>query len=78
MFDTELDFFIRNQDDLVRQYANKVLVLIGEQIIGVYQTPLEAFLETAKTHTPGTFMLQRCIPGTDAYTITLSSTIIQI
>jgi len=71
MFTKELEFFINNQEQLVRQYKGKVLVIKDDTILGVYSTPLEAYLESQKTHELGTFMIQPCEPGPDAYSVTL-------
>jgi len=74
-FQDELDFFISNQDDLVRRYRGKVLVLKGRQVVGVYRDLLEAYFEAQREHELGTFMLQRCEPGPDAYTTTIISSL---
>lgn len=71
MFKDELEFFITNQNELVKQYVGKVLVIKGQEILGVYDTTLQAYLETQKQHTLGTFMIQPCEPGPDAYSVTL-------
>ncbi|MEK6406254.1 MAG: hypothetical protein AABN34_04745 [Acidobacteriota bacterium] len=71
MFTKELAFFIDNQEKLVEQYKGKILVIKNDEIIGVYGTPLEAYLESQKTHELGTFMIQACEPGPDAYSVTL-------
>lgn len=73
MFQEELAFFIAHQDDLVKKYRGQVLVIKGQQLIGVYKTPLEAYLQAQMQFPLGTFMLQRCEPGSDAYTVTLNS-----
>lgn len=36
------------------KYQGKVLVIKGKEILGVYDTPLEAYLETQKRYEPGT------------------------
>lgn len=73
MFQVEMQFFIEHQDDLVEKYNGQVLVIQGQQILGAYQTALEAYLETQKTHPLGTFMLQPCAPGPEAYTVTIAT-----
>jgi hypothetical protein len=73
VFDTELKFFITHQDELVAQHDGKVLVIRGEQVEGVYNSPLEAYLEAEKKFRPGTFMIQPCAPGPEAYTVTIHS-----
>jgi hypothetical protein len=68
-----LQYFIRNQDELVARYRGKVLVLHNEAVSGAYDTVLDAYLHAKAQHQAGTFMIQRCEPGTDAYTVTISS-----
>lgn len=72
MFDTELDFFIAHQDELVAKYRGKVIVLQGTEVRGAFDTPLQAYLDATSKFEAGSFMLQRCDPGPDAYTVTLS------
>lgn len=73
MFKEELQFFKDNQNDLVSKHSGKVLVLKGKTVLGVYDTELDAYLESQKEHALGTFMIQRCIPGDDAYTLRIAS-----
>lgn len=75
-FSEELDFFIANQEDLVRNYQGKILVLKGPALIGVYPDVLSAYTETQKEHPLGSFMIQPCVPGPEAYTVTITSTIL--
>jgi hypothetical protein len=72
MFKEEFDFFVKNQERLVREHEGKVLAIKGNNILGVYDSPLEAYLETQRDHALGTFMLQTCSPGPDAYTVTIN------
>lgn len=73
MFDKELKFFIKNQTKLVQQYGGQFLVLRGEKVVKAYNTPLEAYTESKKSFKPGTFMIQPCLAGPDAYTVSISS-----
>jgi len=73
VFQQELDFFMAHQDELVRAHAGKVLVIRGTQVVGVYSTSLEAYLEAQKSYKLGTFMIQVCKPGPEAFTVTVSS-----
>ena len=73
MFDTELNYFKAHQDELVAKHGGKTLVIRGENIEGVYETALQAYLEAQKTFELGTFMIQSCAPGPEAYTVTISS-----
>lgn len=73
MFEKELEFFIANQDRLVQEYQGKILVLRGDSVAGVYGSPLAAYLDAVKKYEPGTFMIQPCVEGPDAYTVTIST-----
>jgi len=73
MFDRELQFFIANQDRLVADHRGKTLILRGEEVVGVLDSPLEAYLEAIKSYEPGSFMIQPCAEGSDAYTVTITS-----
>lgn len=73
MFKKELDFFKSNQNSLVPKYKGKILAIKGNEVIGAYQTALEAFEKTQKQFKAGTFMLQPCEQGPEAYTVTISS-----
>lgn len=72
-FQTELNFFIEHQDDLVERYNGKALIIRGREVIGAFESPLAAYLEGLKSFPAGTFMIQTCQPGPAAYTVTISS-----
>ena len=71
MFDKELRFFIANQGELVKKYAGKILVIRADEVVGVYDSALQAYIEAQKQFALGTFMLQPCEPGPEAYTVTI-------
>lgn len=73
MFETELAFFVANQDELVRRFRGTVLVLRGAEVVGAFPSPLDAYLAAREQFPMGSFMLQPCEPGADAYTATVSS-----
>jgi len=73
MLEKELQFFIDNQDRLVKEYRGKTLVIRGQEVVGVYDSTLEAYTEAMKQYDPGTFMIQPCTEGSDAYTVTITS-----
>ena len=73
MYDTELKYFIDNQSKLVQQYFGKVLVLKGEEVVDVYDDVTTAYTESKGKYGLGQFMIQPCLPGIDAYTVSISS-----
>jgi hypothetical protein len=58
------EHYLAHQEDYVREYAGRVIVLIGHDVIGVYDTVGEAVRETAKEHPLGSFLVQRVERGT--------------
>ena len=71
MFDTEFAFFVANQEDLVRRYRGTVLVIRGKEVVGAFGTAMEAYLAAQEQFPEGSYMLQPCQPGVDAYTVTI-------
>ena len=73
MFQNELEYFKANQDSLVKAYQGRVLAIKGNEVIGVFNNALDAYFKTIEQHEPGTFMLQPCEPGPEAYTVIIST-----
>lgn len=71
MFDTELNYFIAHQDELVSKYQGKTLVIRGERVEGAYDSALGAYIEGQKQFPLGSFMIQPCEAGPSAYTVRL-------
>lgn len=76
MLDKELQYYIDNQDDLVAKYRGMFLVIKDMTVIGIYNTEIEAYSETVKTHELGTFLIQECQPGDENYTQTFRTRVI--
>ena len=73
MFAEELKYFISHQDELVKKHRGKFLVIKGKKVIGVYASAMDAYFSAQESHELGSFMIQPCEPGTDAYTVTIAS-----
>lgn len=76
MLEKELQYYISNQINLVSKHKGKFIVIKGQQVIGVYDTELEAYTETVKQHSLGTFLIQECQPGDENYTQTFRTRVI--
>jgi hypothetical protein len=63
----KFDYYLAHQDELVEKYANKVIVIKDKEVIGVYDTDLEAVTETAKEYELDTFLVQKAEPGSSSY-----------
>jgi hypothetical protein len=72
----EFEYYVAHQSELVAKYAGKFVVIKGEKVLGAYDDELQAIRETSKTHLPGTFLVQKCAPGSDSYTATFHSRVV--
>ncbi len=73
MFEKELTYFIENQKELVKKHEGKVLAIKGEEVVGVYKTPLDAYLNLEKNSELGEVMIQPCHAGAQAYTVSIAT-----
>jgi len=64
----EFDYYLKHQNELVKKYNGKHIVIKGTDILGAYDAENEAIRETMKEHKLGTFFVIKCEPGEDAYT----------
>lgn len=64
----EFDYYLKNQAALVKNYNGKFVVIKGDEVIGAYDDELEAVKKTSEKHELGTFLVQKCEPGTESYT----------
>lgn len=70
----EFDYYLANQDELVRQYNGKFIVIKDKQVLGAYSNQMSAVSETQKEgHKIGTFLVQKVEPGSAAYSQTFHS-----
>jgi hypothetical protein len=73
MLEKEFRYFPDNQSELVKSYNGKYLVIKDEKVIGAYDTRADAYFIPSQEHEVGTFLIQLCIPGEKAYTISVHS-----
>lgn len=65
--EAEFKYYINNQKELVKRYKGLFIVIKRNKILGSYATELEAIEETAKKEELGTFLVQKCTPGSESY-----------
>jgi len=58
MFEAENQFYQANRETLREKYLGKRLVIVKDQILGVYDTDSEAIIETSKTMELGTYCIK--------------------
>ncbi|MBO6572123.1 MAG: hypothetical protein JJ958_06710 [Balneola sp.] len=76
MLEKEFQYYLDNQEDLVKKYQGKYLVIIGEEIEAVYDTEEEAYFKSTEKYDEGTFLIQLCESGDEAYTQSFHSNVV--
>ena len=64
----EFEFYLKHQNELLEKYKNRFIVIVGNNVVGAYDTNEEAFVEAKKNYKLGTFLIQKCTEGDSAYT----------
>ena len=73
MLNVEFRYYLDNQDKLLKMYNNRFLVIVGQEVVGDYDDFEQALFQSAEKYEPGTFLVQECTEGEDAYTQTFHS-----
>jgi hypothetical protein len=60
---------------MVKKYRYKYIVIVGNEVVGVYDDEITAIKESRKKYKPGHFMVQYVDKGKDNYTISYVSPI---
>ena len=71
--ENEFEWYLAHQDELVKDYNGKYVVIKNEKVIGDFDDIGVAVEETSKIHELGTFLVQKCTPGDQDYTATFHS-----
>ncbi len=69
----EFEYYLQHQDELIKKYNGKFIVIRNNAVLGEYESELEAVEETSKQYELGTFLVQKCEPGSESYTYTFHS-----
>ena len=72
----EFNYYLEHQDELVKKYKGKFVVIENQNVIGAFNTELEAIEETVKKYELGTFLVQKCEPGSESYSQTYHSRVL--
>jgi len=63
MLEQEFKFYIENQNDLVKNYQGKYLIIKDQQIKGSFDSKTDAYFSGKENFEFGTFLIQKCEPG---------------
>jgi 3-phosphoglycerate kinase len=68
-----LEWYIANQKDLAEKYNGKVLLIVDQKLVKVFDDMAKAYIEASNSYPAGTFTLQPCSPYPESYTLMLYS-----
>ena len=72
----EFKYYLDNQDELVKKYNGKVIVIKNQKVIGVYDSEMTAIQEVSKNESLGTFLVQKCTLDKENYKQTYHSRVV--
>ena len=67
MIDKLFKYYLEHQEELVKEYDGKYLIITNEGVVGAYDTLNEGYEFALKTYGKGNFMLQLCSEGEKDY-----------
>ena len=67
MIQTLFKYYLNHQDELVKQYNGKYLIITLDGVVGAYDSMREGYDTALSTYGKGNFMLQLCTEGDSAY-----------
>lgn len=76
MLEQEFNYYKENQAQLVKEYLNKFIVIVGENVVDSYDDEDVAYFESESKFGLGKFFIIRCEPGEESYTTTFHSRVI--
>lgn len=63
MLEREFEYYKAHEADLVREHEGKFIGIVGDQVVGVFDTELEGYNSLRKKYGLGKFLLQHCVPN---------------
>lgn len=68
MLENEFQYFLDHQQEIYHIHGDKVVVIVGNRVIGVFDNEAQAITESRKEYAPGTFLVQKSGPDEKVYT----------
>jgi hypothetical protein len=65
MLETEYEYYKTHENELLQQYSGKFIAIVGEEVVGVFDSELDGYQEMKKKYPLGKFLLQHILPKKD-------------
>ena len=72
----QFQYYLDHQEDLLKEHDGKFVVIKDFELVGSYDTELEAYRDSIRKYELGTFLIQECTPGDKSYTQTFRTRVI--
>lgn len=76
MLDKEFQFYLEHQQELASKYNGKFIVIVGDSVVGVYDTNEDAYVNSLKRYKLGEFLIQECSADASSYTTVFHSRVV--
>ena len=77
--ESDFHYYLDHQEELVEQYDGRIIVIKEGRVLGVYDSQVDAIGKTVESgYELGTFLVQTVSEGSDAYTQTHHSRVMNI
>jgi hypothetical protein len=70
MLDKEFKYYLAHQKELVEDFNNQYLIIIGEKVVAHFDSFEEALSHGQSNYEIGTYLIQFCQSGEESYTQT--------
>lgn len=69
----EYQFYLSNQEELVKKYNDKVIVIVNQEVVGSFNNEEQAYFFAKEKYELGTFLIQKCSENEKTYKATYRS-----
>lgn len=76
MLDKEFQYFLEHQQELASKYNGKYIVIVGDNVVGTYDTNEDAYEDSLKRYNLGEFLIQECSSDAASYTTVFHSRVV--
>ena len=76
MLEKEFEYYLKHQAELVKKYEGRYLVIVGQKVVGDYESELEAYKSAEGQYKQGSYLIQPCLPGAQSHTQTFYSRVV--
>lgn len=76
MLEKEFQYYLDHQEELLKKYFNKFLIIKDQNVVSEFETKTEAYNYATEKFELGTFLIQHCLPGKLGTTETYHSQVI--